>query len=237
MAMILLLGMIMIIFLASSALAQTINGLDYWPLNVGNFWEYRNVENGYITKIHVIGKTNTPQGIQYTIRFTKNNASTYWGVGTNWWIDLKLIDDGITIWSPSYVLYKDGMEIGRSTSSSTITMSSTDPRYPPYIFLHDSIDLSQPIFYGLTYQSTEWGIGYGGWLLRYNIVGVEFMWVGFVLRMQIDEPVWIPSIGKAVIYEDWCFWQGVGPVIIEQFSDANRNNRTVRIELINYLVN
>lgn len=226
--------MIILFCFASVSCADIINGRSYWPLATGNYWVYRNVDNGYLTRIEVISQAPVPEGMEYIIRFTKNHASTYWGVGTNWWIDERFIDDGTKIWSPSYVLYKDGMETNQPTGSSTITMASTDPRYPPYLFLPNQIDLPQPIFYGLQYQSTEWGIGYGGWLLRYSIVGENFMWVGLLLRMQVDEPVWIPSIGKVVIYEDWYYWQGVGPVIIEQYADHNRTKRNIRIEMIEY---
>ena len=214
---------------------KIIDTRDYWPTDLGNFWEYENAAaTSRLSWIHIV--EGRVAGSSPDAYFTKNHPDTYWGYGSPSFCRMAIHWSSSYLYASStsnYYSYYDGNP--DNTIYYALTHTYATERYLdswyvratgggiPYQIFPVSLDVDNySVDYTQKYydQQYSWPSGSytrsnssGGWEISYEwfYIKTDIGYEGPALRLIAGEPLYS-------IHEEWYFVEGLGMVRIEQYN-------------------
>ncbi len=206
------------------------NMAQYWPLQVGNYWEFEGVNKDGIvfhSKIEVEAEVNFCGEEVFSLLFTKDKLEGYWAPGEQknlrWYVKKGFKSFG----NRQYKFAKGDKRTQRTSDKlgedSNIELRQT--RYdrpeedaPAYMLYPDVVDGKSFNAYQNYYASCDtstmpWK---ANWNVSYNKLNNTTMRIRY---SEIDDSLPIPNPWAV---EDWDFQAGVGPVRIAVLAPSNK---------------
>lgn len=243
--------------------------LQLFPLAQGNWWEFKGVEvatgNEFKTKI-VVGEKKKICGVTVMpVRFFKDQISGYWGPGGDLNLEWLMVDfraEGSK--HPNFLWAMGDKRYRRDPSNfqklgdfyGGFLYESAKPDQPPYVifsrrFKLGMADPHQNFYIPLEEdrEDCNWlnevrtkirgqsEQKSASWLLDYSIARIRVpVFDGEALRVWFNE-----DFGNQAWIENWYFAPGIGPVMIETFSQGEKITGGMgvrhRLELNDFAVN
>ncbi len=215
----------------------------YFPLKIGNWWLFKNEQYPERqTKIEYILDGDKP-----ALKFSKNHPDTYWGYGA----------DNNLILSAQWC--GDVLIADRDCELATTESNADEDNFDGKMYLSDFSDWTYVFSYNDTDKASPWGymwfpkyvnldtiyetpVDYYKWDKKWqldHLAGGKMTYsyqisnsgLTSILSEKINED-W----ARGMVYEDWYFEYGKGPVKIENWLGAARTTLQTRIILIDYYV-